>query len=85
MSDWGFVDASSGIDIDCVDHLVGGLRVFLALVLVLVLSRRCEEKTAIGCECQSPEERSQGLICVEARVLHAQAQTQTRTGRMRLW
>lgn len=38
MSDWWLVDAASGVYVDSVDHLISGLRVFLPLVLILVLS-----------------------------------------------
>ena len=74
-----FVYPASSVDIHGIDHLKRGLPA-VSLKLALVLSGRSEEQTTVGGKSESPEERRQCLVGVQASILHAHANT-----RIRLW
>lgn len=71
MRNGWFVDASSRIDVDSIYNVICGLRILICLVLILILARWCEQQATIGRESETTEEGSQGLVCVEASILHA--------------
>ena len=65
MSYWRLVEASSGVDVDCVLNIIHGLRWLGGDWMGCpILSSRCEQKTAVGGECQSPEERRQSFVVI---------------------
>lgn len=71
VSDRGLVDTTTRVDIDRVDHLIGGLRISLSLVLVLVLSGWSQQQATVRCESKSSKEGCQGLVGVEVGTLHS--------------
>ena len=71
MRHWGLVDTSTGIYVDRIDDFCTWFRVFVCLVLVLVLARGRQEKAAVRGEGEAPEERGQGLVGIQAGILHA--------------
>lgn len=74
MCDWGLVDSTSSVDVNCVDDLIYCLCCLLqSLLLCLVLTGRCEKETSIGSEGQASKEGLQGIIGVDARILDPKA------------
>jgi hypothetical protein len=72
MGNRGLVDTTTSVDVDSVDHLVSGLRVSLTQVLILVLSRRCQQQASIWGKSKTSEEGRQCLVGVEVGILHSQ-------------
>jgi hypothetical protein len=71
VGDRGLIDATARVDIDSVDHLVGGLRVSLSLVLILVLSGWSQQQAAVRRKSESSKEGCQGLVGVKVGILHS--------------
>ncbi len=57
------INATSCIDVDSIDDLVRPAR--LGLMLGLILAGWGKKKAAVGCECETTEKRSQGLVGIE--------------------
>lgn len=82
MRNRGLVDASSRVNIHCVDNFISGLGVLVRLVLILVLARWCQQEAAVRRERESAKEGRECFVCVEARILHSEPEE--RRGRVRL-
>lgn len=67
MGNWGLVDAASGVDVDGVSNFVRWLSALIRM-LRLILAGRREQKAAIWGKSQTPEERGQRLVRVQAGV-----------------
>jgi hypothetical protein len=79
MGHWWLINAPPRVYVNCVDNFVRGLAlstifaILFRLMLRLILTRRSEKQSSIGGKGETAEERRESLVCVETRVLNAQA------------
>ena len=71
----GFVQAGAGIDVDCVDDIVGCFQAVYRRIRSLVLTSRRKQEASIRRECQSSEERGESFVCVDVGILDSDAKT----------
>jgi hypothetical protein len=71
MRDGGFIDSTSCIDVNGIDHFVHGLSRLVTLLLSLILSCRSEKETSIWGEGQSAKEGFEGVIGVDVGILYS--------------
>lgn len=55
MRNGGLVNTTTGVNVDGVDDFVGWLGIPFSWKLILVLPRRCQQKSAVRSEGQSTE------------------------------
>ena len=74
MCNWGLVDPPSRVDVDRVDYLVSRpMTLVLSGVGDRILPSWSKQKTSILRERQPPEERGEGLVGIDVRILNSQS------------